>query len=209
MLDDFTLERRALLHNLALLLGTAALPAEALAAPRRGRRAPQHFLSAPQFALLSAVSDTIIPATDTPGAVAAHVPVVLDRMLGNWASPERRTALVAELAGIEQMAVAADGKSFAALTPARRKELLVARDRDGLKPGPTPEKPKNAFEAMIMGPPVMNPSWQRLKGLVINIYYNSEIACTQELIYEHVPGEWVPSLKVTPETRPWASAGPF
>jgi hypothetical protein len=32
---------------------------------------------------------------------------------------------------------------------------------------------------------------------------------TKELIYEHVPGTLVPSIKTTDTTRPWASAGPF
>jgi hypothetical protein len=30
---------------------------------------------------------------------------------------------------------------------------------------------------------------------------------TQELVYEHVPGKFVASLKTTPETRPFAGVG--
>ncbi len=55
----------------------------------------------------------------------------------------------------------------------------------------------------------MNPAWVKLKDLVITLYYNSEIAMTQEEIYEHVPGKWVPSLKITPGMRPVAGVGPF
>ncbi len=35
----------------------------------------------------------------------------------------------------------------------------------------------------------------------------SEIGMTQELVYEHVPGKWVPSLEMTPGMRPFASPG--
>jgi gluconate 2-dehydrogenase gamma chain len=87
--------------------------------------------------------------------------------------------------------------------------VLLAYDKAALALGPKPEKPQNAFEAMTMGPPVMKPAWVKLKGIVINTYYMSEVACTQELIYEHVPGPFVSSLPVTATTRPWASTGPF
>jgi gluconate 2-dehydrogenase gamma chain len=39
------------------------------------------------------------------------------------------------------------------------------------------------------------------------LYYYSEPALTHELAYEHSPGEWLPSIPVTPETRPWGGAG--
>jgi hypothetical protein len=38
---------------------------------------------------------------------------------------------------------------------------------------------------------------------VIALYYYSETAATSELIYEHVPGNYEPSLKVTAQTRPY------
>jgi gluconate 2-dehydrogenase gamma chain len=64
--------------------------------------------------------------------------------------------------------------------------------------------------AMVAGPPVANPAYLKLKELVITLYYASEVALTQELIYEHVPGKFVPSLKVNPDTRPFAGVGgPF
>jgi hypothetical protein len=63
---------------------------------------------------------------------------------------------------------------------------------------------------MVAGPPTMNPAYVRLKGLIIALYYNSEVACTDELVFEPVPGKYVPSMKVTPETRPFAGlGGPF
>ena len=134
---------------------------------------------------------------------------MFDGLLRNWASPAHRTQLLGEIAAIDQMAMDADKKPFAQLTPERRKELLLGFDRDALKAGPPSTEKLNAFEAMMAGPSVVRPGWVRMKGLIINIYYNSEIACTQELIYEHVPGKWVPSMKATPETRPFASGGPF
>jgi gluconate 2-dehydrogenase gamma chain len=202
------MERRSLLQSLALLLGVAALPANALAAARKGNS--KQGLSVDQFSLLNAIADTMIPATDTPGAVAVGVPRLLDKMLANWASPSRRLALIGAMSEIDTLALTSDKKGYARLDPARRKALLLDHDKAALKPGPPPKEKLSALLAMVAGPPVANPAYLKLKELVITLYYASEVALTQELIYEHVPGKFVPSLKATPETRPFAGVGgPF
>lgn len=208
MIDEMAMNRRALMGRVAILLGASALPAEAFAVTRK--KAAKTFLTAPQFATLSAIADTVIPATDTPGAAGVGVPRLIDGMLRNWASVATRTRLTGAIAEIDKLALDADGKTFAALAPARRKDLLLTYDREALKPGPKRTEKLNAFEAMIAGPPVMNPGWVTLKDLTISLYYTSEVAMTQEQIYEHVPGTWVPSLKITPGMRPFAgNGGPF
>lgn len=205
LIDTFELDRRSVI---AALIGAAALPAEAFAARPR-RRVPARFLSPAQFAAFSAIADTIIPRTDTPGAAEVGVPRLFDGLLRNWAKPSRRVQLVGVIEAINSAAVASDKMGFAALTPERRKAMLVEFDSAALKAGPPRTEKLNAFEAMMAGPPVMNPGWLRLKELVINLYYNTEVAMTRELVYEHVPGKFVPSLKVTPETRPFAGTGQF
>jgi gluconate 2-dehydrogenase gamma chain len=202
------MERRSLLQSLALLLGVAALPANALAAARKSNG--KQGLSVDQFSLLSAIADTMIPATDTPGAIAVGVPRLLDKMLANWASSSRRLALIGAMSEIETLALTSDKKGYARLDPARRKALLLDHDKAALKPGPPPKEKLSALLAMVAGPPVANPAYLKLKELVITLYYASEVALTQELIYEHVPGKFVPSLKVNPDTRPFAGVGgPF
>jgi gluconate 2-dehydrogenase gamma chain len=199
------LERRSLLQSVALLLGAASLPADAFAIARKVKS--KRVLNPAQFTLLSAIADTIIPVTDTPGAVTVGVPRLLDGMLSNWASASRKTALIGAIAEIDALAMASDKKGFAALAPARRKELLIDHDKAALKRGPPPKEKQSPLLAMLSGPPVANPGYLKLKELVIALYYASEAASTQELVYEHVPGRFVPSVKVTPETRPYAGVG--
>jgi gluconate 2-dehydrogenase gamma chain len=207
MHDFAQMDRRALMQRVALLIGAASLPADAFAAVAKGKGKRKAFLTSAQFALLSAVADTIIPVTDTPGAVATGVPRQLDGMLANWASAVRRTEMVGALTEIDALALTAYKKGFAALDPARRKSLLVDYDKAALKLGPPRKERMTAFAAMVAGPPVANPGFLRIKDLVIALYYSSEVALTKELIYEHVPGPFVPSMKVTPETRPFAGVG--
>lgn len=203
MNPPFATDRRSLLQHLALLLGATALPAEALAAPRQ--RA-QRFLPPPRFATLSAVSDTLIPATDTPGALAAKVPEVLDGMMRNWASAKTRTELAGALAAIEAAARASDKTVFAALSPERRKAVLIEHEKAALKPVPRKEQ-LTGLAALMRPPSVADPGYYRLKSMIIALYYNSEVAMTQELIYTHVPGPYQPSVKIEPGTRPEAGGG--
>ena len=81
------IDRRGLLQRAFLLAGATLTPGfsiEALAAD--AANAPR-FLDARRIELLMAVADTIIPQTDTPGAVDAGVPALFDGLLRNWASP--------------------------------------------------------------------------------------------------------------------------
>jgi Gluconate 2-dehydrogenase subunit 3 len=199
------LNRRALLARALLLLGATALPGEVLAASaKRARR----FLSKPQFALLSAVSDTIVPVTDTPGALAAGIPAKLDGMLANWASAETRTKIIDALGRIDAAAMTQKKKIFSALSVADRALILRPHDATALKRVPAPANaPKpHPFSPTVW---VADDGYLKLKELVVTLYYSSEIAMTKDLIYEHVPGAWVPSMKTTDTTRPWASTGPF
>lgn len=209
MLDGMNLHRRSLMAHIGLLLGGAAIPAEAFAAPKKkakGKAAPKKFFSPSQMALVTALADTFVPATDTPGAVATKAPQLLDSLMVNWASPATKALILSALPGVEKMALEADKKPFAALTPARRKELLIPYDKAALKPVPRKEK-LVGLAAMIAGPAYADPGYGKLKDLIISLYYTSEVAMTQEIIYEHVPGPFVPSLKITPETRPFAGVG--
>lgn len=204
MQDISTMDRRALMRNLALLLGATTIPTLAGCKAMIGSDGA---LDVAQMKLLTAIADTIIPVTDTPGAVAAGVPKLLSGMIRDWASAETKTAIAGAIDGIGKLS---GDKNFAELDPAKRKELLAAYDKAALQPGPPPKKKLNGIESMMAGPSVMNPGYIKLKGLIINLYYNSEIAATKELIYEHVPGKFVPSMKITPQTRPFAgSGGPF
>jgi Gluconate 2-dehydrogenase subunit 3 len=206
MIDINEIDRRVMMQRAFMLIGAAAIPADALMAAKSVKG--KHFLDASRFKLLSAIADTIVPATDTPGAVAAGVPAKLDGMLATWASPASRKDIVEALGRIDAAARTSKKKGFAALSVADRNTVLRAYDAAALvKAAPPANAPKShPFSATTW---VADNGYLKLKELVISLYYNSEIAMTQELIYEHVPGTWQPSIKTTESTRPWASAGPF
>jgi gluconate 2-dehydrogenase gamma chain len=205
MFDMSDLDRRSMIGRMAMLLGVASLPVEAFAkaAPRSKK-----FLNVRRMRLLSAVADTMIPKTDTPGALDAKVPAKFDGLLANWASPERRVELLGALLKIDAAAMAQEKVGFAALTPAKRNALLSAHDAAALKGVPDTRKLKG-MSAMMAGPSVADPAYAKLRELIIMLYFYSEEALTSVLTYEHVPGGWTPSVKVTPETRNTGGLGMF
>jgi hypothetical protein len=223
------LDRRNLLQQALLLVGAALLPgsAEALAAAvESGERQ----LDAPRFALLTAVSDTIVPKTDTPGAVEAGVPQLVDALLGTWASPERRSAMIGALDRIDALAKEKHQRAFAALSAAEREALLTPHDAAALKPAPPAPPPaiplgaapttvdpnygrpkQEASQSIMdrMSPRFADPGYGKLKELIVIGFYCSETALTNDLVYEHAPGHWQPSIPVTSATRAAGGMGLF
>lgn len=171
----YEIGRRGLIQSVLLLAGVAS-------APRAGARAlfggPA---SLPQdtMGLLTAFADTMIPATDTPGAADVGVPVMFDKLLANWASASRRSQLLGALEAVDAEASKVSGSGFATLLPARRLEVLLSFDKG------------HAGDA----------GYAKLRELVITLYYLTEAGSTVELRYEHAPGKWEPSIPVTAETR--------
>lgn len=201
-MDDFaTMDRRALMRNLGLLLGAASLPT---AAWSKAAMAGEGALDASRLKLLSAIADTIVPATDTPGAVFAKVPQLLSGLMRDWASPETRAQITSAIDAIGKLAPKGN---FAALKLKERTALLKPYDKAAVALGTSPEKKANVMAVLMGGPPKANPAYVRLKGLIINLYYNSEVAMTREIVYEHIPGPYVPSIEITPGTRPFAGVG--
>lgn len=209
MIDDtMQIGRRALLGSALLLLGASAATSFTPAALAKAAAGPKRNLDPQNYSLLGAVADTIMPRTDTPGAVDAGVPAKLDAMLETWASPESRAQLAGALTDIDSDAKAKKGRSFTQLTPAERKELLVAYDIAALKPVPRTGPAASLMDAMAEAA-VVRPGYAKLKELILLLYYYSEEALTTELTYEHSPGGWTPSVKVTPATRATGGLGMF
>lgn len=201
MHDHSLLDRRSLIQRAMLIVAGAAVPIEA-GAKATGGRAVGKAMTPAQFKLCSAIADTIVPRTDTPGALDAGVPKLFDGLLRDWASPDRHAALVGALDAIDADTRQQAGKGFADLPPAKRETLLKAFDAAALKPVPRTDG-KSGLAAMLAGASVVNAGYAKLKELIVLLYYYSEPALTHELPYEHAPGAWQPSIPVTPDTRPF------
>ena len=156
------IDRRGLMQRAMLLLGATALAGCDLL-PGSGAPAA---LGADRLKLLDAYADTLLPATDTPGALQAGVPRVLAQMYADWASDETREALSGALDRLDAAARRQTGKAFAELAAADRLAFLAAHDKAALAPVPlAPDAPKGSlFEPVIS---VADVGYHKLKELVV------------------------------------------
>jgi hypothetical protein len=167
---DAKVNRRALLLGAVVLLGGAAALTRFTRQHAGDATASGPDMSAEQFALLEQITEVMIPATDTPGAIAAGVPAFIRQMLMEWASAASRDALAGVLEGIDKHAWQKFGAAFVELPPERRHAVL------------------RGFDEERVGR--QDPAYGKFKYLVLVGYYHSEVGATQELRYELVPGAW-------------------
>lgn len=147
--------------------------------------------------LLERLSDIVVPATDTPGALAVGVPGFLELAL---------------IHGLEETAAEdlGDGQ-----TKGRGGLVLldtIARDLDQRAAGRfirLPEKRQvnvlREYDAAAYVPDQGAHPWRKLKSLILLGYYTSEAGASKELRYELVPGRWDPSLPLPANNRSWSS----
>lgn len=94
-------------------------------------------LSRARMALVVALADTILPRTDTPGAVDVAAPEFVDLLLAEWYPEEERRELVAGLDALDARCREAQGAAFADLDPAKRAAFLLTVDgHDGPQGSP-------------------------------------------------------------------------
>jgi gluconate 2-dehydrogenase gamma chain len=101
-------------------------------APRSGPFTPA-FFTPDEYAILSRLTDVIIPATDTPGAVGAGVPEYIDLVVA--ANVEHQPIVRAGLAWLDRQARQRFSEPFLSLSDARNTAILkplsdeIARER--------------------------------------------------------------------------------
>ena len=169
------MDRRAALASIVGVLGANIFAplARAIAYqpnPVINTGAPEIIFTPAQRALVTALSERILPTSDTPGAISAGVPEYIEHMLGDWAITDERATIFDGLVAIDARSMA-DYKKPAVQASAGQQDALLTLAMNGELPGGTP-----FFEAF--------------RQLVITGYYTSEIGITQEREYLPIPGEY-------------------
>jgi len=168
------LDRRDLFAGAAAFLGAELVAplAKALAAEAAPGFAASHAALTPeQMLLVSAISERIVPATDTPGAIAAGVPAFIEMMLADWYEPTDREEFMAGLGVLRGYTDIQYKTAFASLAPEEQDLVLTS-----------------AMQGRISG--LSGSFFEHCRQLVILGYYSSEIGCKQERVYVPVPGHY-------------------
>ncbi len=91
--------------------------------------------SSEQGALLTAITEQILPETDTPGARGAGVPAFIDRMMEEWYPERLRRRFLDGLDAFEERTVETTGSSFTDLSADRQRSVLAETDLAEFDPG--------------------------------------------------------------------------
>jgi hypothetical protein len=208
------LNRREAIHRVSVMLGGVALAVGSglLAAVERaaaaieatsGPAVPGDFTTA-QIALLDEIAETILPATQTPGAKAAKTGAFMALMVTDSYGPDEQKIFREGMGKVEQAMQRANSVSFMDATPQQRLAVLATLDleqkrvmdargaavRQAAHHDATPE-PAHYFRMM--------------KELALLGYFTSEIGCTQALRYVESPGRFDPCIPYTAGEPAWAS----
>lgn len=171
------MNRRVALRNLTLAAGGLML----LPACSAGR-----FLSSRQDRLLTDIVDTIIPTTDTLGAKDLNVPTFVQKVVTDCYEKEVQEAFLRGLDTVTRLAKQSHRKSFSALAPAQRLELLSQMEE-------AEEEEQQNFLKLV-------------KELTILGYTSSEYVLTNFSNYKMVPGHYYGCVPVPARNLPASSS---
>lgn len=170
--------RREFLQGLIVSVGGAAALSScgglaSISATRPG--ASGRFYTSGEMALVSRISDLVIPRTETPGALDANVPGYLDGLMSDWANDETRSAHREAIQLLTARLDAATG-NFVEADETEAEAALIALDA-----------------AAFDGDDSLS-GYRRLKGYITQAYFATEEGAVQELKWVAVPGRWDPSV---------------
>jgi len=176
--------RREFIQGLILSVGGAATlsacgdkaPAVTATAPHN----PGRFYTGDEMALVSRVSDLIIPRTETPGALDVNVAGYLDGLMSDWASAETQRAHRAALARLRADLDSAVGVPFERAAQEAAEDALAELDARAFE-----------IDQSMEG-------YRRFKGWITQAYFATEGGAVQELKWVALPGRWDPSVDITP-----------
>ena len=191
--DRALLTRREAIKRVSALFGGVALVGQAamLAVPALAAARTVEF-DAKAIALLDEIAETILPATDTPGAKAAGVGAFMALMVTDTYAADEQNIFQAGLATLDTRCRESFGRGFLAANADQRLRLLEALDAEqfdymGQKAG---SAPAHFFRMM--------------KELALLGYFTSEIGYTKAMRYLETPGRYDPCVPFEPGEKAWA-----
>lgn len=158
-----------------------------------------NFFSASQRAAITAMTECIIPRTETPGAIDAGVPQFVELMVADWLNDEERAIFMAGLADIESRVPREHGAAFDKLAIEEQTEILEALEK-AASDSPWYEF-GNVMREFISDAPFIC----QLKELTVWGFFTSEVGGTQVLRYDPMPMRFDGETPLGRDDSTWAT----
>lgn len=154
-------------------------------------------LNPQQNDIVVAMTDIMIPVTETPGAKAAKVNEFIDLILSEWCTEAEKAVFLDGLADVDKRTNELFGHGFAAASPKEQAAVVQIFDEElaTRRNGKLPEHIPAWEQTLVL------PFFAQMRRLTLVGYYTSSIGQDQELKIEIIPGELhgcVPEPEVKP-----------
>jgi len=197
------MNRRDAIKNSALLVGgILAGPSllSILQSCSKVNRLSWHplFLTDDQALFFSAFVDTLLPATETPGALDVKADIFIDRFFEKVYDRDAKQQASNDIDQLNAGAVIKYGDTFVNLNSDERKRYLTDRENESGK-----------FRKSVWGTPVGDQNeppgfYKSLKSLTLWAYFSSEKVGEEILLYDPVPGVYRGCIPLSDVYRSWS-----
>lgn len=173
------MDRREAVRSISLLLGGSIVGGNAFLTGCKSTGDSKKRFSEADVAYLDEIAETILPATNTPGARAAAVGQFITVMVNDCYDVKDQKIFLDGMVTLNELSKKSYDKSFVDIRPDQRHELLVKVDKEQKDYMNTKKKesPSHYFRMM--------------KELTLLGYFTSEIGSTKARRYVETPGKYV------------------
>ncbi len=169
------------------------------AAPDYNKREVDFFSEA-QRKIIAAMTEVVIPKTDTPGAIDAGVPNYIELMAADWFNVQEREIFLAGLADIETRIPSENGRPFDQLSA--DKQLSIMEDLESAAADSSWYDFANVQRDFISDAPFIC----QFKELTIWGFFSSEIGSKQVLRHNTIPMYFDGDIPLSPDESSWAGS---
>lgn len=186
------MDRREYLKKIALLSGAAVVGADFFLSGCSPNGAAAGSFTKAQLALLDEIGETIIPATNTPGAKAAEVGKFMEVMVRDCYTTEQQETFKAGMKAVDEASQKANGQKFTEATAQQRHDLLVGLEKEAKAFNEKKAKDKQVHYYTMM------------KQLTLWGFFTSKTGMTETLRHIPVPGKYDGAFPYAKGDKAWA-----
>ena len=211
------MDRRELLKMITLATGALVVGGEAFLTGCKTADEKVTTFTANEIALLDEVGETIIPATNTPGAKAAKVGEFMKTMVNDCYSRPEQKAFTEGMATLDKACKDVNGKTFMECTPQQRHDFLVTLEKEAKEHNDknvTIDKSRRAeYENIHQKVPSKDQKdfesspkhyYTLMKQLTLLGFFTSKTGMTETLRHMPVPGKYDGEYAYNKGDKAWA-----
>ena len=183
------MDRREALRLLAAGTALQLAPRNLVAVLREARQllaspAASRTLNPHQDATVKAMTELILPRTDTPGAADVGVSEFIDLMLTEWYEEEDRARFLNGLAEVDLRTQTLFGNNFVEGSPDQQSQILIWFGEKMIEEA---DATGGRSRQRRGSSPRSESFYPMLRRLTLTAYYTSEAGATQELHFQLIP----------------------